>query len=39
MKELTEQEQELVDKAYEILSQSEVTSKLTIGAPIPPKRP
>lgn len=36
---LTEQEQEIVDKAYEILSQSEVTSKLTIGAPVPPKRP
>ena len=39
MTELTEQEQELVDKAYGILAQSEVTAKLTIGAPIPPKRP
>lgn len=39
MIQLTEQEQEIVDKAYEILAQSEVTSKLTIGAPIPPKRP
>lgn len=36
---LTEQEQELVDKAYAILAQSEVTAKLTIGAPVPPKRP
>ena len=39
MKELTEQEQELVDKAYEILAQNEVTAKLTIGAPVPPKKP
>ena len=39
MKELTEQEQELVDKAYEILAQTEVTAKLTIGAPVPPKKP
>lgn len=39
MTKLTEQEQELVDRAYEILAQSEVTAKLTIGAPVPPKRP
>lgn len=36
---LTEQEQEIVDKAYEILAQNEVTAKLTIGAPVPPKKP
>ena len=39
MKELTEQEQEIVDRAYEVLSQNEVTAKLTIGAPVPPKKP
>jgi len=39
MIQLTEQEQELVDRAYEILAQNEVTAKLTIGAPIPPKKP
>lgn len=39
MTQLTEQEQEIVDRAYEVLSQNEVTSKLTIGFPIPPKKP
>ena len=39
MKELTEQEQEIVDKAYEVLAQNEVTKTLTIGFPIPPKKP
>lgn len=39
MKELTEQQQEIVDRAYEILAQDEFTAKLTIGAPVPPKRP
>jgi len=36
---LTEEEQEIVDRAYEVLSQNEVTAKLTIGAPLPPRKP
>lgn len=39
MKELTHEEQAIVDKAYEVLAQNEVTKTLTIGAPIPPKKP
>lgn len=39
MKQLTEKQLELVAKAYEILAQDEETAKLTIGFPIPPKKP
>ena len=39
MKELTPEQQEIVNKAYEVLSQNDVTKTLTIGFPIPPKKP
>jgi hypothetical protein len=39
MRELTQEQLELVAKAYEILAQDEVTAKLMIGFPIPPKKP
>lgn len=39
MKELTPEQQAIVNRAYEVLAQNEVTKTLTIGFPIPPKKP
>ena len=39
MKELTQEQQDIINKAYEILSQDEFTKTLIIGFPIPPKKP
>jgi len=36
MRELTLQQQELINKAYEILAQDEFTKTFMIGAPLPP---
>jgi len=35
MKELTKEQQDIINKAYEILSQNEFTKTLVIGAPVP----